>query len=291
MSHVPPGDRRPAGSPSAYWERVARAYAGADPLAAVCYPGAPAWFNRFIAGLQWRTLTACLQRLPLAGATALDVGCGTGRWSRWLAEHGARVTGVDATEAMLDVARRAAPGIEFRRMPATALALSDASVDLVVCITVVQHLPPTDQLAAIAELCRVVRPGGSIVTLDLIDRLDTGAVVHPRPPDAWIEAYARHGAVLVQWTGQEYVPLLRLARWLGEHIPRRAHAPGAAAVAPGRSIWEGHAGGRLSRLTFGVLWVVVQLSRLMEPLCERVFPGRWARHGCFVFRKRSAAGL
>src|SRR5205085_229663 len=159
--------------------------------------------NRFVARLQWRTVTRCLTRLPLAEKAALDVGCGSGRWSRWLTQQGARVIGVDATEAMLQAARAAAPGIDFRHMSATALEFPAASFDLAVCITVIQHLQPAEQLLAIAEICRVVRPGGHLVVLDLIDPHDKGAVVYPRPSREWIEAYARHGAQLLWWHGQE----------------------------------------------------------------------------------------
>ena len=39
------------------------------------------------------------------------------------------------------------------------------------------------------------------------------------------------------------------------------------------------------RLAFAALWAAVQLSRPLEPICEHLLPDRWARHGCFVFRK------
>jgi ubiquinone/menaquinone biosynthesis C-methylase UbiE len=283
-------DRPHADEPAArttlqdYWDRVGHTYAGEDPLAAVCYPGAPVWLNRFIATLQWRTVTGCLARLPVDGAVALDVGCGFGRWTRWLADHGARVIGVDATDGMLQAARAGAPGIDFRQMSATALTFPAASVDLAVCITVIQHLQPAEQLLAIGELCRVVRPGGHVVVLDLIDPFDRGQVVHPRPPHEWIACYGQHGAELVGWRGQEYVPVLRAFRWLAERAARLTGL-GTSPQAAGASLLERTNRGGIFRLAYGGLWGVVQLSRLLEPLCERLLPDRWARHGCFVFRK------
>src|SRR5437764_1431615 len=80
--------------------------ASTDPLAAVCYPAAPPWFNRFYAHFQLRTVARMLGDLPLRGARALDVGCGSGRWTRWLAERGAEPVGIDPTAAMLETARR-----------------------------------------------------------------------------------------------------------------------------------------------------------------------------------------
>ena len=43
-----------------YWDRVASRYAAEDPLAAVCYPAAPRWFNRFYAYFQLRSVTRML---------------------------------------------------------------------------------------------------------------------------------------------------------------------------------------------------------------------------------------
>src|SRR6185295_8147764 len=99
-----------------YWDRVANRYAATDPLGAVCYPAAPPWFNRFYARFHLRTVERMLGDLPLAGKRALDVGCGSGRWCRWLATRGARVTGIDPTIGMLEAARRLSPGIDFQRM-------------------------------------------------------------------------------------------------------------------------------------------------------------------------------
>jgi ubiquinone/menaquinone biosynthesis C-methylase UbiE len=289
------GERQHANEPmrrtalQGYWDRVGQAYAGDDPLAAVCYPGAPAWLNRFIAGLQWRTVTACLTQLRIDGAAALDVGCGFGRWTRWLASRGARVIGVDATDGMLQAARAASPGIDFRKMSATGLEFPAASFDVVVCITVIQHLQPAEQLVAIGELCRVVRPGGYVVVLDLMDPFDKGKVVYPRSPQDWIDCYARQGAELVSWRGQEYVPVLRTFRWLAESAARLAGLGAAGTPVEGPSMLERAGEGGVFRLAYGVLWTVVQVSRLVEPVCERVLPNRWARHGCFVFRRTGKA--
>lgn len=57
-----------------YWDRVSRAYAPDDPLAAVCYPGAPVWLNRFFAGLQWGSVKRALAGAELDGASALKDG-------------------------------------------------------------------------------------------------------------------------------------------------------------------------------------------------------------------------
>jgi ubiquinone/menaquinone biosynthesis C-methylase UbiE len=265
-----------------YWERVASRYAASDPLAAVCYPAAPRWFNRFYARFQVRAVARMLGGLRLAGARALDVGCGGGRWTRWLAEHGAEAIGVDPTTAMLETSRRLSPGLTFHRMSATTIDFPADSFDLVMAVTVIQHLRPAEQDQAAAAMCRVVRPGGHLFVFDLIDQRDPGRVVFPRRPDEWIEMYQRQGMTLVRWEGQEYVPLMRALIAL---LPSQTgQAAESNVTAP--SMLE-RIGAR--RAAFASLWPVIQLSYPLESLCERLLPATRARHGCFLFRKVDGA--
>jgi len=266
-----------------YWDRVASQYAGTDPLGAVCYPAAPLWFNRFYAFFQLRAVERMLAGKTFAGARCLDVGCGSGRWSRWLAARGAEVTGIDPTAAMLAMARKLSPGgVSFEAMSATDLAFPPDSFDLVTAVTVIQHLRPAEQERAAAAMGRVLRPGGTLFVFDLIDRHDPGRIVFPRAPEEWIELYRRVGLELVRWEGQEFVPLIRalvaVASLRGRRRDEEVTAP---------SMLE-QVGRR--KLAFAPLWPVMQLSYPLEHLCERWLPARYARHGCFLFRKPAASG-
>ena len=263
-----------------YWDRVARRYATTDPLAAVCYPAAPPWFNRFYARFQLRAVERMLADVPLAGMRALDVGCGGGRWSRWLRERGATVVAIDPTPSMLETAARLSPGVEFHRMSATAIDLPAASFDLVMSVTVIQHLRPEEQERAAAAMVRVLRPGGRLFVLDLIDRRDPGRLVFARTPAEWIALYERLGMTLERWSGQEYIPLIRALTAL---IPSQR---GSDTEVTATTVIE-DAGSR--RLMFTALWPVIQLSYPIELLCERLMPSRWGRHACFLFRKRADA--
>jgi SAM-dependent methyltransferase len=262
-----------------YWDRVATHYAATDPLGAVCYPAAPPWFNRFYAYFQLRAVERMIGNLSLAGARVLDVGCGSGRWSRWAQSHGATAIGIDPTAAMLDTARRLSPGIEFHQMSATSIDLPAESFDLVMAVTVIQHLRLDEQDEAAKAMCRVVRPGGYLFVFDLIDQHDPGRVVFPRTPDTWIDLYRRHGAHLVRWEGQEYVPLIRLLTAL---LPRQTGAAATSGDVTDPSVLE-KVGRR--RAAFLPLWPIIQLSYPLEVLCERLVPAERARHGCFLFRK------
>ncbi|MFF8788868.1 class I SAM-dependent methyltransferase [Streptomyces sp. NPDC015125] len=104
-----------------------------------------------------------LDRGPVG--TALDAACGTGRQTAALTARGYRVIGVDQSPEMLAQAHRKAPGAEFRRGRLEDLPLDDDSVDLAVCSLAMTHLP--DLSAGIAELARVIRPGGRIILSDM----------------------------------------------------------------------------------------------------------------------------
>jgi ubiquinone/menaquinone biosynthesis C-methylase UbiE len=107
-----------------------------------------------------------------AGATAADVGAGTGFLTEGLLERGVRVVAVDQSPAMLaELGRklgerfRDRPGLELRAGEAAALPLADGEVDYAFANMFLHHVE--DPAAAIRELARVVRPGGRVVITDL----------------------------------------------------------------------------------------------------------------------------
>jgi SAM-dependent methyltransferase len=95
---------------------------------------------------------------------ALDAACGTGRHAAFLSSLGCDVVGVDQSARMLDVARSKLPSARFEEGALTALPFDDAVFDLAVCSLALCHLP--DPAPALAELGRVLRPGGRLVVTD-----------------------------------------------------------------------------------------------------------------------------
>ena len=113
--------------------------------------------GRLIASMQEEVIASFLA--PVAGATILDVGTGTGRAAIALARRGAVVTGVDASAEMLAMARRRAAdegvAATFLQDDAHALSCEDRAFDAVICLRVLMHTP--DWRRSLAELCRVAR--------------------------------------------------------------------------------------------------------------------------------------
>ncbi len=105
------------------------------------------------------------------GLRVLDVGCGGGLVAERLAALGYRVTGVDLSEGAVDAARRhaRASGVEvdYHVGSAYELPVAPASIDMVVVSDVLEHLH--DLPGAVAEMSRVLRPGGVLV-FDTINR-------------------------------------------------------------------------------------------------------------------------
>jgi demethylmenaquinone methyltransferase/2-methoxy-6-polyprenyl-1,4-benzoquinol methylase len=127
----------------------------------------------------------------------LDVGCGPGELTTLVAHHRPESAGVgaDLTPAMLRNARRRrrapalAARISFARANALSLPFADGSFDLVLSAFVVRNLP--DLPRAFSEIRRVLRPGGTVFTLEITE-----------PPNALVgrmfHAYFDH---VVPWLG------------------------------------------------------------------------------------------
>ncbi len=93
----------------------------------------------------------------------LDAGCGPGGNGAWLAEHGA-VVGVDLSPDALAFVRARRPGTRPVRGSVTELPLATASVDVAIAVTVLYAVD--DDVAAVHELARVLRPGGAVVLVE-----------------------------------------------------------------------------------------------------------------------------
>ena len=93
------------------------------------------------------------------GATILDVGCGTGIASAPFVTNGFPVTGVDASDAMLEKAKERAPQATFVKGEAEALPFPNERFDVVISA---QTFHWVDRARALAEAHRVLRPSGTI---------------------------------------------------------------------------------------------------------------------------------
>jgi 2-polyprenyl-3-methyl-5-hydroxy-6-metoxy-1,4-benzoquinol methylase len=131
-----------------YEDRAAQQYAEAGPLPD---PRIDRKFARIVA----------LVREHLPCRAFLDAGCGDGRYLAALdGELPERRAGTDLAERILETARRRVTA-DFRQGSLEAIPFADGEFDLVLCSQVIEHVPHPE--VAVAELGRVLRPGGRLI--------------------------------------------------------------------------------------------------------------------------------
>lgn len=95
-------------------------------------------------------------------AVCVDVGAGTGIWSRQLAKKGVKVIAVEPNDAMRDAGEKNNPHIEWRKGSAEATGLPNASCDMV---TMASSFHWPDFASAVKEFGRILKPGGLFMAL------------------------------------------------------------------------------------------------------------------------------
>jgi demethylmenaquinone methyltransferase / 2-methoxy-6-polyprenyl-1,4-benzoquinol methylase len=123
---------------------------------------------------RWRERAADLARVG-PGSRALDVATGTGDLAIELAGRGAEAVGLDFSDAMLELARGKAPGIEWVQGNALELPYGDGEFDAVTVGFGARNF--SDLGRGLAEMARVTKPGGRVVVLEI--------TTPQKPPLSW----------------------------------------------------------------------------------------------------------
>lgn len=110
-------------------------------------------------------------RQDVAGKRVLDVGCGDGYGSAYLAEVAAEVTGIDYDESIISKAKNKykVPNLNFKYMSATELEFESNSFDVICSFQVIEHIPENKLLKYLSEIKRVLTKNGKfyVSTLNL----------------------------------------------------------------------------------------------------------------------------
>jgi ubiquinone/menaquinone biosynthesis C-methylase UbiE len=122
-------------------------------------------YNVFTAATNQRLIQACIDRTGIrTGERILDVGCGSGIFSHWLAERGLKVSALDISPKLIALGRARYPNVEFQVGDAEHLPYESGAFDAVSLFGVIHHFPDPAQLAR--EVARVTKPGGSFFAFD-----------------------------------------------------------------------------------------------------------------------------
>lgn len=260
----------PADELAAFWDDRAKAFVRSDPegWSAVCHRGAPLYFNRFIDWSQRRAVERLFRQVEIQpGDPGADIGCGTGRWTKELAARDLAARGFDVSPAMVERARELAPQISFDVAPATAIPLPAASQKVVTCITVLHHLSYDQQSSAVAELSRVLRPGGACVTAVLLDRLPGGRWCYPRSKSGWQRLFGEHGLRAIEHRGEEFLTPGILLQWVAGGLTALRHGSSTAST-----IGAGSGPGAAAALYRTIHRLAVLASYPLEALLSERWP-------------------
>lgn len=182
------------------------------------------------------TIELARRAAPRQGERVLDLGCGLGGSSRFLAAvHGCAVTGIDLTHAYIDAARELTRWVgldgrvAFEAADALTLPFDDASFDIVWTEHVQMNIADKNRLYA--EIARVLAPGGRLALHDFVR--GTGEPDFPVPwaedasisflaePQALQDAIGRAGLRLAEWDERTRLS----ADWLAERLSQPGPPP------------------------------------------------------------------
>lgn len=172
------------------------------------------------------------------GERVLDIGCGVGTWSVRMAEQGAQVLGVDISAAMIDMAEPHA-GVEYRVAAAHELDCPDGYFDLVVSVTVLQHITDPEELKrALRNLRRMLKDSGRFFVLEYspLHSVPSQELTYMRyrTHQQWIDLMAGAGFALASSGGVRFVGHRAYGAYRSLRQSRRAAPPAAVASAPAR---------------------------------------------------------
>lgn len=131
--------------------------------------------------------------------SALDVGCGEGRFCRMLRDEGLNAVGIEPTRTLREAAQARDPHGRYIDAIAENLPFEDESFDLVVSYLTLIDIEEIDD--AICEMARVLRPGGSLLIANLNSFNTAGKWKRPAGTDAYFEIdnYFDERAVWLSW--------------------------------------------------------------------------------------------
>jgi len=196
--------------PEEYWSERAKNSQG-ELLKAVCIDKVPEIENRSAGAMQMKLMKHSLAVAALLpGNKVLEYGCGAGRWHGFFSKMGYEWFGVDISADMLKLALARCDAARLSKTDGTKIPHADGVFDLVYSVTVLHHNNYEDQEKILAEMMRVLKPGGALI---LYEDLDTGAKsfnMFPRTVDGWVDTAQKVGAHLISHKEVRYWPFRSL---------------------------------------------------------------------------------
>lgn len=180
-------------------------------------------------------------RMTYAPVHAVDLGCGGGFVSNYLAENGLKTIGFDLSESSLAIAARydKTGSVDYRHGDITNVPLKDNSVDIVSCCDVIEHVENPERI--VQEAFRILRPGGMF----------------------FFHTFNR--------TFLAYLVVIKLVEWLVRNTPKHLHVLSLFVTPKELSMWA-HSAGFKEFTTIGIAPNL--LSMLDKSVFKRTVPSK-----------------
>lgn len=182
-----------------YWQSIHKKTT--NDMAAVCFPDKPLYFNLFFDRVQKHAIDKYLRKehLSLAGKKLLDIGCGRGRWLSFFSnKHYAEVTGIDLSADAVQACKK--KGFNAFEGSIIKMPFENCYFDFINSTTVLLHLPYDTKERAIAEVSRVLKPGGKAILIESTWD-DPSPHVYGLTVSQWEEAFNQYHLRLVHKSG------------------------------------------------------------------------------------------
>jgi toxoflavin synthase len=161
----------------------------------------------------------------------LDYGCGSGKFSRFLSAHGARIVGVDVSRKQIEIAGSYGGGIDYRVIESGGLDGLSSDFDAVTFSFVLLTIPSKEEIVKILMACRAkIKPNGKLVILN--SNMETGngkefvsykiqALHDPKSGDpvrVWLGTDRKLEIVDYYWTQTDYIEMLGRSGFVLEEV-------------------------------------------------------------------------
>jgi len=194
-----------------FWKQ--RAKIGKNKWTNIGYPDDMS-FNHYMDNIQNRYLKRIISQIT-KDDKVLDVGCGTGRFSKRFSEKSGSVNGIDIVKENINLCKQLSlsdRNIDYQVMDVRKLKFSDSNFDWIFSITCLEHLTQEKELRlAIKELFRVLKTGGKLILIeDMGTRRKNCPCIISIERNKWFEMIKENGGNIIEWNSIDNVYLRQL---------------------------------------------------------------------------------
>lgn len=245
------------------------------------YRGMPRWFNHYLAFFQRRAIERFINKIGVKRISkVLDLGCGTGRWTKLFLSQGKKAVGIDIGFLALKTAGRLSPEGLFTINLLPDISFRANSFNLAISVTVLQMLPYKQQVECLENVQRVLEPGGHLILCEASDEDDPSFYIFANSFDKWVNLCESVGFELIDQTGCEFISHVKTFHWLRGLLSRSIKTEHLRVANISSYLSKHWLLALLVRIALGITFPFEYLAGIF-------LPGKYARLACLLLKKKS----